>query len=467
MSIQNTYFDIVINPKDQTFYIVDSSSSSTPVSEDTALETLRKIEHIMKGNLRYDTNHPDRFVNLTRPALFEIFKDQAGKIRENYMKKVSESNLPEEQLLKREAGVNAIYQNIINFKPPASLPLPDILTGMVTGNLSISDGKSFGKVNRKAQEDSDRFTLLRAKEYGYKGRSPQEASNYLRNLFKAINELATDKVIPEKFHARKGEHFDSEAMLRNLQKISTEDLFDLLSNPSIRNREVRDFLFQQTLKVTTVDPTLKSKADKALILAVEEDQDKALVEFLVNHGADINARDIFGCTALYLACSKTPPKLSIIEFLLAHRADPNIDGSFPIHDAAAKGDLKLTQLLLRYGADPNAQNNITKQSSLHLACSGSVCSGEIKDRVKLVMLLLENGGNVSLEDQERNTPYNIAQDAYDRAERDYEYYAKLSSSDRHSYNIADDTRYASQPFDLEYYRPSKEILELLAKRMSA
>jgi ankyrin repeat protein len=54
------------------------------------------------------------------------------------------------------------------------------------------------------------------------------------------------------------------------------------------------------------------------------------VEFLVAHGADVNATTTGGCTALMFASEKG--HLGIVDFLLAHSAQVNIASSKVRHD---------------------------------------------------------------------------------------------------------------------------------------
>jgi len=57
----------------------------------------------------------------------------------------------------------------------------------------------------------------------------------------------------------------------------------------------------------------------------------------------------------------------IVEILLYHKADPNIqksDGDSSLHIACIKGDCAITLLLLNAGANPNLQNNTVHFISL-------------------------------------------------------------------------------------------------------
>ena len=99
-------------------------------------------------------------------------------------------------------------------------------------------------------------------------------------------------------------------------------------------------------------PALAASGD-ALIGAARAD-DPAAVASLVSQGADINARDEDGATALAWAADHS--NLAMADLLLAKGANPNIAnelGISPLSLAIANGSSTLVKLLLAKGADPN------------------------------------------------------------------------------------------------------------------
>lgn len=111
-----------------------------------------------------------------------------------------------------------------------------------------------------------------------------------------------------------------------------------------------------------------------LQLATLRDHDKC-VQLLIDYGADVNAKDLFGLTALHLAaCNGT---YNILKILLRAKADcsvpikfsycvplkypgaarckiPHLGGTTPLHLAAASNNIDCVKELIRYGADFNA-----------------------------------------------------------------------------------------------------------------
>ncbi len=92
------------------------------------------------------------------------------------------------------------------------------------------------------------------------------------------------------------------------------------------------------------------------------------VRLLLNHGAEMNARNGSGVTPLYVACECGHTEL--VEALLERGTDVNARDNFgatPLHLAGKTGNRNMIKLLLDHGADPNARE-IHGQTPLHWAC---------------------------------------------------------------------------------------------------
>ena len=84
------------------------------------------------------------------------------------------------------------------------------------------------------------------------------------------------------------------------------------------------------------------------------------LKLLVARGAQVNTRSALGHTPLMVA-ARSANSHQAVEFLLAHGAEvnaTNVDGATALMAAAAGGDARTVQLLLKYGADANAQPGI-------------------------------------------------------------------------------------------------------------
>ncbi|KAK1793872.1 hypothetical protein P4O66_010697 [Electrophorus voltai] len=83
----------------------------------------------------------------------------------------------------------------------------------------------------------------------------------------------------------------------------------------------------------------------------------AVVEYLLEHGADVHAKDKGGLVPLHNACSYG--HYEVAELLVIHGAVINVADLWkftPLHEAAAKGKYEICKLLLQHGADPTKKN---------------------------------------------------------------------------------------------------------------
>ncbi|MGH0145825.1 UNVERIFIED_CONTAM: hypothetical protein FKN15_026718, partial [Acipenser sinensis] len=83
----------------------------------------------------------------------------------------------------------------------------------------------------------------------------------------------------------------------------------------------------------------------------------AVVEYLLQHGADVHAKDKGGLVPLHNACSYG--HYEVAELLVTHGAVVNVADLWkftPLHEAAAKGKYEICKLLLQHGADPTKKN---------------------------------------------------------------------------------------------------------------
>ncbi len=78
-----------------------------------------------------------------------------------------------------------------------------------------------------------------------------------------------------------------------------------------------------------------------------------IVKYLVEQGANVNARDWFPKTPLHWACERS--RLEIVEFLVANGADVNAvcdnNGRTPLHYACQRGKLEIVKCLVTHGAN--------------------------------------------------------------------------------------------------------------------
>jgi ankyrin repeat protein len=82
-----------------------------------------------------------------------------------------------------------------------------------------------------------------------------------------------------------------------------------------------------------------------------------VAQLLVEHGADLTARDNNGCCPLHFA--SLSGYMELVQFLVEYGADPTAqdkDGWTPLHSASKNGHVDVVRLLVEHGADLTAQD---------------------------------------------------------------------------------------------------------------
>jgi uncharacterized protein len=124
----------------------------------------------------------------------------------------------------------------------------------------------------------------------------------------------------------------------------------------------------------------------ALMLSAERN-DVEVAGLLIRAGAKVNAANEYGATALSVACGTG--NLALITLLLDGHADPNaalLSGETPLMTAVDKGDLSTARLLLDHGANVNAKETQGGQTALMWAAANRSPA--------LVKLLADRGADV-------------------------------------------------------------------------
>ena len=133
-------------------------------------------------------------------------------------------------------------------------------------------------------------------------------------------------------------------------------------------------------------------------LAPRMKSDVKTVQALLDHGADVTARDNTRSTPLHLASAREPP--AIVQLLIEHGADVNVpDGNHktPLH-LAMRGHLETARLLIERGAYVNALDG-DHSTPLHLASSIL--------RLEIMRLLIERGADINARDGSDKTPLHL------------------------------------------------------------
>jgi ankyrin repeat protein len=206
------------------------------------------------------------------------------------------------------------------------------------------------------------------------GNTPLQYASVTRNV-KAVELLLANKA---DVNVRNGKH---ETPLDRAERIGSPAVVDLLQkhgalrgagaiNDAVRRRDmakVKELLNSQPTIVSE-----KSSSGWSLVHAALSQNSNEIMKVLLEHNADVNARNGEGQTALHFVIIRSrlgrdSKNMEIIEaetkeaigLLLAHGADVNAKdalGATALHHAAGRRNLEFTKLLLANKADINARD---------------------------------------------------------------------------------------------------------------
>ncbi|KAK7495784.1 hypothetical protein BaRGS_00013004, partial [Batillaria attramentaria] len=170
----------------------------------------------------------------------------------------------------------------------------------------------------------------------------------------------------------------------------------------------------------------------ALHVACLDSYNQDNVRLLVEHNADVNGKDIWGKTPLHYAPFSlgaitrvgikvfakhvdsslddykwidVSPKEKMVRILLDRGADVNakdVFGSTPLHIASESGDAKVAGLLIERKADVNTKKTMNNYTPLHSACFAG--------KKEVVLRLLQNNADVNAKSRTGKTPLDLARE---------------------------------------------------------
>jgi len=137
-----------------------------------------------------------------------------------------------------------------------------------------------------------------------------------------------------------------------------------------------------------------------LMWVVASDGSEELMEAFIDHGADINAQNFVGETALFVACSRGFTEK--VELLLENGARTqisNLDGASPLHVACAGGHSDVVSLLIQYGAFLNVGDD-EEDTPVHWAVR--------EGHEEIIKLLISSGAEINCANGDGETPLGLA-----------------------------------------------------------
>ena len=193
---------------------------------------------------------------------------------------------------------------------------------------------------------------------------------------------------------------DSNINLSDIIMLFSEDRSLLLAD-SNNNRAVIEALLNGG-----AEPNAQTQSGwTPLHVTAGMNKNPAVIEALLNAGADLSARDANGQTPLHHAAgmNKNP---AVIEALLNGGAEPNAQtqsGATPLHHAAGMNKNPVViEALLNAGADPNAQTQSGWTPLHHVA--------RMNENPAMIEALLNAGADPKVRDKDDKTPWDYAKD---------------------------------------------------------
>jgi ankyrin repeat protein len=135
-----------------------------------------------------------------------------------------------------------------------------------------------------------------------------------------------------------------------------------------------------------------------------------IVSILLKSGAKVDSLDNIGRTPLLSFMSGDIVEVPTLIALLEGGANPNLlDGPVPFHPldyAAMNGRAEVASLLIAFGANLDANDNLFGETPLHLAIYANTEALGI--HLDVVQLLIERGADVNAKDKNGLTPMEYA-----------------------------------------------------------
>jgi ankyrin repeat protein len=177
------------------------------------------------------------------------------------------------------------------------------------------------------------------------------------------------------------------------------------------NLDLVKLLVSKGAKIQTTGYTPLHDAVNNSFLQLQSDNNLAeMIEYFLSKGVDINAKDDYMVTPLYLAagCDNS----EIIDLLIKKGALVDVrtkSGETPLFRAAMAGNKVAAEVLLNKGANVNARND-ANETPLHFAVrvNNMATFSSIESRVGLIKLFLDHGADVNAFDKRQCTPFYYA-----------------------------------------------------------
>lgn len=200
-------------------------------------------------------------------------------------------------------------------------------------------------------------------------------------------------------------------LLRNKTfRVSSRD-YPILLQFALRHGDEKTFEMILKKKVEFDINTILPTMNYAIIHLVVQNGTVKMIKDLIDHGVDIERKDIHGDTPIHEAIKKQ--KIDHFIYLLNCGASvfcENFQGRTALHTAAEyKAEETIVNLILNKGISINIRSQVDGKTPLHVACSKL-------DNLEIVKFLVKNGANFDSKDRYGETPLHTAMHSYVKAE---------------------------------------------------
>lgn len=172
-----------------------------------------------------------------------------------------------------------------------------------------------------------------------------------------------------------------------------------------RDSKIVNFLLEHGANVNAKDKIGRTPLCFALLKGRID-----VANLLIEHGAEVNAQERYknGVNLLYYASMSG--YIDFVKLLIEQGAEVNVmerngisatyEPTTPLFWAARKGFVEIAKILIEHGAEVNVQNKSGQSSPLHCAA--------IWNHAEVAKLLIEHGANVNIENEDKWTPLQCA-----------------------------------------------------------